>query len=210
MRAGCLTAVALVLAVGRAVAGPTAWVSNERDNTLSVIDVDTLELIETVPVGQRPRGIAFSPDYTKLYICASDSDAVQVLDVATRTIVADLPSGADPEFFDLDPTGRNLYIANEDDAITTVVDTAERRVVAQIEVGVEPEGMAISHDGHWAVTTSETTNMVHWIDTRYRDYGPIVQDGPTLDSSMAVTNAKIEEQYGVEALIAQLLSLIHI
>ena len=46
-----------------------------------------------------------------------------------------------------------------------MVDTAERRVVAQIEVGVEPEGMAISHDGRWAVTTSETTNMVHWIDT---------------------------------------------
>jgi PQQ-dependent catabolism-associated beta-propeller protein len=25
--------------------------------------------------------------------------------------------------------------------------------------------MAVSHDGRWAVTTSETTNMVHWIDT---------------------------------------------
>jgi YVTN family beta-propeller protein len=84
MRAGCLTALALVLAVGRAVAGPTAWVSNERDNTLSVIDLATLELIETIPVGQRPRGIVFSPDYAKLYICASDDDTVQVLDVATR------------------------------------------------------------------------------------------------------------------------------
>ena len=37
--------------------------------------------------------------------------------------------------------------------------------MAQIDVGVEPEGMAVSHDGRWAVTTSETTNMVHWIDT---------------------------------------------
>jgi hypothetical protein len=42
------------------------------------------------------------------------------------------------------------------------------------------------------------------IDTRYRDYGPVVQDGPTLDMSMLVTNAKIEEQYEAEALIAQL------
>ena len=124
MRARCLTALALVLAAGRAEAGPTAWVSNEKDNTLSVIDVGTLEVVDTIPVGQRPRGIVFSPDYATLYICASDSDAVQVLDVATRKIVADLPSGADPEFFALDPDGRHLYIANEDDAITTVVDTA--------------------------------------------------------------------------------------
>jgi hypothetical protein len=41
-------------------------------------------------------------------------------------------------------------------------------------------------------------------DTRYRDYGPIVQDGSTLDNSMLVTNAKIEEQYESEALMAQL------
>jgi hypothetical protein len=42
------------------------------------------------------------------------------------------------------------------------------------------------------------------IDTRYRDYGPIVQDGPTLDSSMLVANANIEGQYGAEELIARL------
>ena len=45
-------------------------------------------------------------------------------------------------------------------------------MVAQIDVGVEPEGMAISHDGRWAVTTSETTNMVHWIDTASHESSP--------------------------------------
>lgn len=42
------------------------------------------------------------------------------------------------------------------------------------------------------------------MDARYRDYGPIVQDGSTLDSSMSITNAKIDEQYAAEALIVQL------
>jgi hypothetical protein len=42
------------------------------------------------------------------------------------------------------------------------------------------------------------------IDTRYRDYGPIVQNDATLDGSMLVTNARIDEQYESEALIAQL------
>jgi PQQ-dependent catabolism-associated beta-propeller protein len=42
----------------------------------------------------------------------------------------------------------------------------QRDVVAQIDVGVEPEGMAVSPDGRWAVNTSETTNMVHWIDAK--------------------------------------------
>jgi PQQ-dependent catabolism-associated beta-propeller protein len=38
-------------------------------------------------------------------------------------------------------------------------------VVTQIDVGIEPEGMAVSPDGKIAITTSETTNMAHWIDT---------------------------------------------
>ena len=136
MRTRCLTALLLVLAATRAEAAATAWVSNEKDNTVSVIYVGTQQVVDTIAVGQRPRGVVFSPDYATLYICASDSDAVQVLDVATCKIIGDLPSGADPEFFDLDPTGRYLYIANEDDAVTTVVDTASRQVVAQIDVGV--------------------------------------------------------------------------
>ena len=33
-----------------------------------------------------------------------------------------------------------------------------------MDVGIEPEGMAVSPDGKVAVNTSETTNMVHWMD----------------------------------------------
>jgi PQQ-dependent catabolism-associated beta-propeller protein len=86
------------------------------------------------------------------------------MDVATDKILHELPSGLDPEQFALHPNNRLLFIANEDDAITTVVDTQKKTVVAQIDVGIEPEGMAVSPDGKWAITTSETTNFVHWIN----------------------------------------------
>ncbi len=46
-----------------------------------------------------------------------------------------------------------------------MIDTETSKVLGQINVGVEPEGMAVSPDGKWAVNTSETTNMLHWIDT---------------------------------------------
>lgn len=145
------------------------WVSNEKDNTLSVIDLDTLEVTRTIPTGERPRGITFAQDHSVLYICASDSDAVQVMDPETGEILHDLPSGEDPEQFVLHPDNRRLYIANEDDAITTVVDTETREVIAQINVGIEPEGMAVSPDGSIVITTSETTNMAHWIDTETQE-----------------------------------------
>lgn len=160
-------AVALVFSLP-ALAGEM-WISNEKANTVSVIDIDTLEVSRTINVGQRPRGILFSRDHSRLYVCASDDDTVQVLDPNTGDVLHTLPSGYDPEQFALHPNDRYLYIANEDDAITTVVDTQDRKVVAEIDVGIEPEGMAVSPDGKIAIATSETTNMTHWIDVEAQE-----------------------------------------
>ena len=141
------------------------YVSNEGDNTMSVVDSETLEVIETVPVGQRPRGITMTKDGKFVLLCASDDNTVQIIDAETYQIVGTLPSGPDPELFVLHPSGDPLYIANENDNLVTVVDVAKRTMVTEIPVGVEPEGMGISPDGKVMVNTSETTSMAHFIDT---------------------------------------------
>ena len=141
------------------------YVSNEKDNTITVINSDGWKVEQTVNVGQRPRGILLSKDGKYLLVCASDDDAVQVFEVATMKLVKTLPSGPDPELFILHPSGNPLYIANEDDNLVTVLDIENNKVLAEVPVGVEPEGMGISPDGKVLVNTSETTNMAHFIDT---------------------------------------------
>ncbi len=173
-----LPAAIIVMAFTAPAAGQTVFVSNEKDNTLSVIDAQTLKVTKTIKVGKRPRGITLNADGSLLYICASDDNTVQVLDTATGKILHNLPSGEDPEQFALHPDGTHLFIANEDSNVVTVVDVPARKVAYQIDVGVEPEGMAVSPDGTWAVNTSETTNMVHWIDTDKR----LLVDNTLVDS----------------------------
>ncbi|MDC6636454.1 hypothetical protein OEZ81_26285, partial [Leclercia adecarboxylata] len=51
--------VALSLAGGTAVAA-TAYVSNEKDDSISVIDLNKMETVETLQVGMRPRGLTLS------------------------------------------------------------------------------------------------------------------------------------------------------
>ena len=155
----------LACCVAAPARGAEIWVTNEKDDTISVIDIATMAVVRTVATGERPRGITFSRDYKRLFICASDSNTVQVMDPETGTVLHNLPSGEDPEQFALSPDNKHLYISNENDAITTVVETDSRHVVAQIPVGIEPEGAAVSPDGKVAITTSESTNMAHWIDT---------------------------------------------
>ena len=116
----------------------TVYVSNEKDNTISIIDGEAMKVTATVPVGQRPRGIILSDDKTQLYICASDSHRVEVLDLKTLKVTRTLPSGPDPELFALHPDGKRLFIANEDDNLVTVVDVEKGVIVTEIPVVVEP------------------------------------------------------------------------
>ena len=67
-----LLAVAAVpmLAFGPAQAF-TAYVSNEKGNTVSVVDLrDQMKEVATIPVGERPRGITISKDGSRLYVSA--------------------------------------------------------------------------------------------------------------------------------------------
>jgi YVTN family beta-propeller protein len=50
------------------------YVSNEKDNTVTVIDGTTLQVLKTIPTARRPRGIIASPDGKEVYVAARDGD----------------------------------------------------------------------------------------------------------------------------------------
>jgi PQQ-dependent catabolism-associated beta-propeller protein len=162
----CLLSIGLLALMGAQANAFLAYVSNEKSNSISIIDIDKLAVIKTIKVGQRPRGIELSKDGKFILVAVGDDDTIQVIDTNSHEIVATLPSGPDPELFTQDPTGKLLYVANENDNTVTVIDIDRRKRIGEVQVGVEPEGMAISPDGKILVNTSETTNMAHFIDTQ--------------------------------------------
>jgi len=159
-----LPALLFLLTSLTGVMAQTAYVTNEKDDTLSVIDLKEMKVVKTINVGQRPRGVYLSPNNKNLYLCASDDDTIQEIDVETLKVVHELPSGANPETFAINAAGTRIYTSNESDNVVTVIDLENRKLAGQVDVGVEPEGMAVSPDGKIVINTSETTNMAHWID----------------------------------------------
>src|SRR6266436_7980156 len=91
------------LAVWLAAATPAlafiAYVSNEKSNTVSVIDTDKWTVTRTIKVGQRPRGIEFTRDGKFVLVAVGDDDTIQMIDTATQEVTDTLPSGPDPELF---------------------------------------------------------------------------------------------------------------
>src|SRR5713101_1241027 len=139
-----LTGVLLLAAPFCAHAG-RAYVTNEDGESVSVLDTDKAEVVATVNVGKRPRGMKLSRDGKELYVAVSglpkcpptvpdeecaklkrdvQADGVAVIDTATLKLTKVLKSGSDPEQFDLSRDGKRLFISNEDSAQTSVLDTS--------------------------------------------------------------------------------------
>lgn len=138
------------------------FVTNERDDTVSVLNGSSHKVEATVKVGERPRGIGISPDGSEIYVAISEENKIIALDPKSLKILREFNAGQDPEAFAVHPSG-NIYISNEDSAKATVINPNNGNVIAEIPVGLEPEGVAISPDGKRVIVTSESTNMLHVI-----------------------------------------------
>ncbi len=159
------------------------YVTNERSGDLSEIDAATFQVIATVPLGKRPRGIHASPDHHFLYIALSGSplagpgvdesklppadktaDGIGVFDVRQNKLVRIIQCGSDPENFDLTQDGRTIIVSNEDDAKASFVDVATGKVTKSVLVGEEPEGVKVAPNGKIVYVTSENKGTISAID----------------------------------------------
>jgi PQQ-dependent catabolism-associated beta-propeller protein len=176
---------ALALLPLHAHAAGRAYVSNEDGETVTVLDTQKAEVISTIPVGKRPRGLKLNHDGSLLYVAVSglpkcpptvpdeecaklkrdmQADGIAVIDTATLKLTKVLRSGSDPEQFDLSRDGKRLFISNEDSAQTSVLDTSTGAITATIPIGHEPEGVRMSPNGKWVLVTSETDSTVSIVD----------------------------------------------
>jgi PQQ-dependent catabolism-associated beta-propeller protein len=159
-----LITLALAAAGSAALAQGTAYVSSEKDDSLTMIDLATLTVKGTVATCKRARHVLLTPERLIMVAC-TDSNAADVIDPATGKSVRRVPMGEEPEAFDLSPDGKTIYVSNEDAGEASFVDAATGKVLKTVKVGKEPEGVKVSPDGKTVYVTSEAASMVHVIDT---------------------------------------------
>jgi YVTN family beta-propeller protein len=76
-----------------------AYIANEFSNTVSVIATGSNMVIDTIPVGGDPYGVAVSPDGSKVYVTNAGSDTVSVIATASNTVIDTISVGSGPIAF---------------------------------------------------------------------------------------------------------------
>src|SRR5437588_3776811 len=77
---GLLVSTALILLSAANARALLAYVSNEKSNTVTVIDTEKFEPLRTIKVGQRPRGIELTKDGKFVLVAVGDDDTIQMID----------------------------------------------------------------------------------------------------------------------------------
>jgi YVTN family beta-propeller protein len=126
--------------------GKEYWAANSNDGTISIIDVATKKVTQTVDVrtGHSNR-LKFTPDGKLVLVSDPGNHALVIVDAASRKEVKRLSPGHQPEGILVVPDGSRVYVAVAGDNAVAVLDLKTLEVTGRISTGKGPDGMA------WAV-----------------------------------------------------------
>jgi YVTN family beta-propeller protein len=164
-----------------------AYVANNGDGTVSVLNLSTNTPAGTIPVGARPVDVAITPNGAFAYVTNSGADSVSVISTASNSVVATIPlaPGSIPRGIAIAPDGQTAWVANSGDGTVSVIFTDTNAlsggpIVLSSGVGSGPDGIAISPDGGSAFV-AQNANDVAILSTATRAQIGMVADinGPS-------------------------------
>jgi len=146
-----------------------AYVSNEYDGTVSVLDVGAGKVTATITglggvggdKGSHPEGMVADPARSALYVAVTNRDLVDVVDTSTNTVTHSVSVarpegiGAAPVSLALSPDGLTLYSADaNEDAVAGIALTdrsgsggpAAYAVVGKLTTAAYPTAVAVTPD----------------------------------------------------------------
>lgn len=117
--------------------GSKLIITNEADDTVTVHDIKTGELLKTVNIeqyGKRPRGIKISPD-GKTYLATLEfSNNFLVMD-SDFNPMRTVKTGASPYGVAFGPKGERIFVASSKDKLLQVFDAKTYEKIKDIPVG---------------------------------------------------------------------------
>jgi YVTN family beta-propeller protein len=119
------------------------WVANVRDRTLSVIDLASAKVVDTIPLPTTyANRLKFTPDGGHVLVADLRGHEVIVYEAVSRREVRRIDVGGGSEGMQMTPDGRRAFVAVSPMNKVAVVDLTSFSVIAEIAGLNNPDGMA--------------------------------------------------------------------
>jgi YVTN family beta-propeller protein len=155
-------------AAGTPLTGLIGYVSNSGDNTITVFDKKSGQVVSVLATGREPRGIVFDPLRSRAYVALSGEDAVMTIDMTTGDTLHTirLRDGSAPQDLVLSRDGRLLISVNRGSNSVSFIDPLSYIELNRIAVGQDPSGVLLEPTaGRRAYVFNGLSNSISIIDT---------------------------------------------
>jgi YVTN family beta-propeller protein len=167
--------------------GRLLYLATSGDSTMTVVDTTTRQVVQTFPVGTKPRGLAVGgPNGEIAYVTNKGDGTLSIIDVPAGQVKATLSIGKGAHAVRVSPDGKTVYVALSKEDAVAVVDPATGEVLDKIPVGKTPEQIDLSRDGRWLFASNNGEATVSIIDVA--------------EGKVVTTVAIGEGAYGVQAM----------
>ena len=126
------------------------YVTNEGSDNVSVINRESGDVVATVMVGRRPRGIAAGliKEGMRIYVANSGSNSISVIDAATNKVEDEIPVRLGWEPVDIavsrvSPGKEFLFVTNYRSNSLSVIDSSSVHETDNINTGDGPVAVAV-------------------------------------------------------------------
>ncbi len=125
------------------------FTSNGRTNNVTVFDLNSLQVKDSIATGENPDAILYDEFSKKIITCNGRSKNLTIIDAATHKVVATIDVKGKPETAVSDGKGK-IYVNNEDKSEIEVVDMNTYKLISSwsIAPGEAPSGLSIDRASH--------------------------------------------------------------
>jgi YVTN family beta-propeller protein len=125
--------------------GKELWSAHSQDGGVSVIDVASKKVVQTINLQtRRSNRLKFTPDGKLVFVSDITSNEIVVVDAAGRKEVKRIAVGKSPEGILMQPDGSRAYVAVNGDNYVAIIDLKTLAETGRISTGNGPDGMAWS------------------------------------------------------------------
>jgi DNA-binding beta-propeller fold protein YncE len=152
--------------------GRTLYATNLFLQTLSVVDLGSGQVVNTIPLPAEPYTVLPSADGSNIFVSLWGGQRVQVYAAATMTLVTELGTNQRPNAMALSADGTRLFVACAGDSSVWAFDTLSWLPIEQISTSMyplapktaTPNALSVSPDGSTLLAANADNNAVAVID----------------------------------------------
>jgi YVTN family beta-propeller protein len=153
-------------AAAPALAAPFAYITNQDDDSVSVIDTATNTVVATVAVGDKPYSAAVTLDNAHVYVANFSGNSVSVIDARTNTVTTTIAGiCTNPAYITTMPGGTQMWVSCFNSAELKRIDIASNTVVGTVSGQSRPVGLTFNPAGSRAYVASNSGFTLREIDT---------------------------------------------